>query len=172
MSSAVAAAVIAIHVLAGTFWLGTMLFTSAFLMPSLGVAGPAGGQIMKHIVQVRHLPAYMTTSVMLSLATGLTLFWQLSGGFALAWLTSLQGLVLTLGAVAAVAMAVVGAAVNGPTADKLGKIGAAVQAGGKPPSSEQAAEMRRLQHRLAHATSMAALTLALAVIAMVAWRYV
>lgn len=35
-----------VHVLSGTFWVGSMLFTMIFLFPSLQEAGPAAGSVM------------------------------------------------------------------------------------------------------------------------------
>ena len=34
------------HIVTGAFWVGTVIFLAAFLLPSLRAAGPAAGPVM------------------------------------------------------------------------------------------------------------------------------
>ena len=162
----------AVHVVAATFWTGVMLMNAAFLIPAVRAAGPAGGEVMKHLVGTRRLPRWINIAVVLTLATGLVLLWWASGGFARAWLVSRRGVVYQIGALATLVTALLGQLVNAPTARRLGGIGAALAASGLPPTEEQQATMRALQGRLAGATRLAAILLSLAAVAMAMARYV
>jgi len=159
-----------LHVVAGAFWLGSVIMVAGFVLPAVRAAGPAGGQVMKLIVQVRRLPFFINTSVVFVLVTGGILIWTMSGGFSGTWLSSGPGIATSFGATLAVATALLGHFVNAPTARRIGKM--AAEAAGGPPSAETAATMQRLQLRLLRATQLAAVLLTLAAAAMAAARYV
>jgi len=159
------------HVIAGAFWLGAVLFVAGFLLPAARTAGPAGGQVMNQIVQVRRLPLYMHIAVITCLVSGGVLLWWASGGFNVGWLSSRTGIVWSIGGLLAVAVALLGEFVNAPTARRFAELAAGVQAQSGPPSDTVLAEMKRLQTRLLHATQLAAVLLLLSAAAMAAARY-
>jgi len=161
----------AIHILAASFWFGTMLVSGAFLLPAARAAGPAGGQVMRQIVQVRRLPVFVNAAVILTLLTGGILFWWDSGGFAANWFTTGIGMVWTAGGLLTIVAALLGQFVNAPTARRFGELAAQSEAEGGPPSEATRAELQRLHWRLLRASQVAALMLALAAIAMAAARY-
>ena len=70
----------ALHVLAGALWVGSAILTAFFVMPSIIATGPAGGQVMRVMAQVRKLPAYMNSVMGTTILTGLALYWVDSGG--------------------------------------------------------------------------------------------
>jgi len=35
-----------VHIVGGVFWVGAMIFTSAFLLPAVRDAGPEGGKVV------------------------------------------------------------------------------------------------------------------------------
>jgi uncharacterized membrane protein len=161
-----------VHVLVGAFWVGAILFMAAFLAPSVRAAGPAGGAVMQQLVQARRLPRWLLTAAFLTIVSGIGLYWVDSSGFQSAWLGSGPGRVFGLGGTLAVLAAILGAAVNFPTARRLTALAARVQGSGRPPAPEETAEMRRLQARLGRATMVAAVLLVLATLAMAVARYV
>lgn len=171
MSMSVFGVLLALHVLAAAFWLGVTLFNAVFLIPSITAAGPAGGQVMRQLVQVRRLPTYMNLAVLVTIATGFVLYWWVSAGFAAVWITSRLGISVTLGAAMALVAAAIGQFINAPTAAALGQLGAAIQASGGPPAAEQTAEGQRLRERLARATELEAVLLVIAIVSMVVGRY-
>ena len=75
----------AIHVLSGALWVGAATLNAFFVIPSIMAAGPAGGQVMRVIVQVRRLPVFMNTVMAVTLLSGLALYWWSSSGFSAAW---------------------------------------------------------------------------------------
>ena len=68
-----------VHILLGVFWAGTLLFVATFLEPSLRAAGPEGGRVMQRLLQRRYLDI-MPVIAALTIATGLILYWVVSGG--------------------------------------------------------------------------------------------
>jgi len=161
------------HVLAGAFWVGTVVFLAGFLVPSVRAAGPAAGPIMQQLGQVRRLPRWLIGSAVLTLLSGIGLYWRASAGFtSAAWLASGQAQVFGLGGVLALVAAVLGTAVNNPTASRLGALTASFQAAGRPPTAGEVATIQALQRKLARATTAAAVLLILATIAMAVARYV
>ena len=107
----------------GVFWVGAVLFIAAFLVPSVRAAGPAGGAIMRQLVEVRKLPLWLMGASVLTILSGIGLYWVDSAGFQSAWLGSGPGRTFGLGGVLALAAAVLGMAVNAPTARRTGSGG-------------------------------------------------
>lgn len=161
----------AIHVIASSFWLGIMLLNAAFLLPAIRNSGPAGGQVMKQLVQARRLPSFINAAVVTSLTTGAIVLWWVSGGFSAAWTQSGQGLGLLTGAALAILVALMGQFVNGPTARRLGQISAQL------PNLEGASReatmvtVHQLQSRLIRSTTLAASVLTMAAFLMATARF-
>lgn len=161
-----------LHIVLGVFWVGAVVFVALFLFPSVRAAGPAGGAVMQQIIQTRRLSVWLMAAAVLTILSGIGLYWHDSAGFSsTAWLGSGQGRVFGLGGILAISAAIVGMAVNTPTGKKLGVLGAQVQASGRPPTPEQTATIQRLQARLGRATTIVATLLVLAAAAMAVARY-
>jgi len=162
-----------VHIVLGVFWVGGATFVALLLMPSLRAVGPAGGAVMQQLAQVRRMPQWFMAASILTLLSGIGLYWHDSAGFSSStWLGSGPGQMFGLGGVLAIAASVVGMAVNSPTARQLGALTAGVQAAGRPPSPDEAAAIQRLQARLASAAWLVAVLLLLATAAMALARYV
>jgi uncharacterized membrane protein len=161
-----------IHILAGAFWVGAALFTAFFLLPSLRAVGPAAGPLMEQIGQVRRLPLYMMGTMILTILSGIALYWRDSGGFSSAWMHSGSGIVFGIGGLLGIVVAVLGMVVITPATRRLGTLAASMRAGGGPPSPDALAEMQTLQARTAALTRSASLLLVLATAAMAVARYV
>lgn len=160
-----------VHIVAGSFWLGALLLIGGFVIPGARAAGPAGGQVVKQIVQIRRLPAYMDSSVYLSLASGFLLFWRASAGFSPAWMATRYGMGWTVGGLLGLAAGVYGKFVNSPTARRIGQLSLQLEAAGGPPPAEAVAAIRGLQGRLFRAVWIDAALVALAAVAMATARY-
>ena len=159
-----------VHILSGAFWYGTLIFTARFLMPSLRAAGPAAGPVMAQLNQ-RKLPMAMMGAGILNVVSGIWLMFILSGGDPGAWMQTGMGRTLGIGGVLALLALIIAMIVNPRAAKRLGEIAAvaAKRAGPGPP--EEAAEVARLQKRMAIGTVVAAALLTLAVSAMAVARY-
>ena len=162
-----------VHIVAGVFWVGAVIFIALFLMPSLRGAGPAGGAVMQQLAQVRRLPIWMMAGSILTLLSGIGLYWHDSAGFSsTTWLASGTGRMFGLGGVLAIAGSVLGMSISSPAGRRLGMLMAKIQAAGRPPSAEEAATIQQLQGRLTWTSQVLAVVLALATAAMAVARYV
>ncbi|HEU4700472.1 MAG TPA: hypothetical protein VFS40_14905 [Gemmatimonadales bacterium] len=160
------------HIVAGMFWVGSALFVTFFLMPTMRALGPGGRPVMGHLTQQLRLPTWIMWTAVLTILSGIGLYWRLSGGFASAWIHSGAGRVFGLGGALAIVSFVMGLVVNKPTAARMGALAAAMERAGGPPAPEQAAELARLQRRLYLASIESAILLTLATAAMACARYV
>jgi uncharacterized membrane protein len=161
-----------LHVVIGVFWVGAVLFIGFFLTASVRAAGPAGGAVMQQLMVVRAVPRWLMASAILTILSGLGLYWHNSGGFQSAWLGSGPGRVFGLGGVLGLAAAIVGMSVNAPAARRLGELGAKLQSAGRPPTSEEQATMAGLEARLSRGSTFTTALLLLATITMAVARYV
>ena len=160
-----------VHILTGVCWAGAVVFIAAFLLPAMKAAGPAASPVMAHLTQVMKLPAVLLKWGLLTVASGLALFWR-DATLAPGWMQSGPGRTFSLGAALGIIVVVTGMTVNLPTARRLGALAEEVRASGGVPSAAQAAEMQRLQERLARAMSAAAVLLLAAAAAMAVARHV
>lgn len=161
----------AVHVLAASFWLGANILNGFFLIPALRDAGPAGGQVSRQLIQVRRLPIYVNVGAVLVIVSGAVLIWNVSGGLSAYWFASRFGVLLSIGATAAIMSAIHGQLVTGPTAARMARVAAQAQAAGGPPAPEVVAELGGLQRRLEHAAKLGAILNAVAAVLMASARY-
>ena len=160
-----------LHVLAGVFWTGAMAMLAFLLFPAIRATAPAGGQVMRYLVNVKKMSTWLNAAGGLTLLSGLGMMWRngaLSNG---AWFKTSAAHTFMLGALFAIAGGVVGSTVNRRTAMRISALGAEIQASGGPPSQAQAAEMNALQDRLSKAMHSVAGLLLLAAAAMAVARY-
>lgn len=160
-----------VHILSGVFWVGGVLLFAHFLFPTARALGPTAGPVMDHLNRIRRMPQTLLSAGGANILSGFGLLWHDSAGFQGTWMASTMGITLSTGGLLAVIALGIGLTINAPTAQKLGAMGAAVQAQGTPPAPEQVAEMQRLQRRLGAALSAVATLLVLATAAMALARY-
>src|SRR5262245_5950597 len=160
-----------VHIVSGVFWVGSVLFATVILVPSVRAAGPAGVAIMKELGQ-RRMPLFMMGAAILTLGSGIWLMTIVSGGDVRAWMQLPAGRVFGIGGALAILALILGMAINSPTARRMGAIGAAVAKRGGPPEANEAAELQRLQARMTTASVLVAVLLLLATGAMAVARYV
>ncbi len=154
----------AIHVLAAVIWAGGAFFNVVFLSPAVKASGPAGGTVMQKLTSG---PLIRTMQIvpLVTVLAGLILYWYYSR-FSLGYITSVYGLFLTVGALFGLAAFLEGLFVTGPTADKVGKLGAQMAQAGGPPQPEQIAEMQALRTRFERAATRGLAFLIIAVVGM------
>lgn len=160
-----------VHILAGVFWAGSASLFAGFIEPSVRAAGPGGGRFMQRLMQQRQLSLFLSVAALLTILSGLLLYWRASSGLQLSWILSPGGLSLSLGGLAGILAAILGMVVNRPVAERIGVLGREMQAAGGPPLPAQAAEMQALQARLTRAVVAGAALIGLAVAGMAVARY-
>ena len=162
-----------LHIVIGVFWVGAVLLLSLFLTPSIRAAGPSAGPVLQQLMVVRALPRWLMAAAVLTLLSGLGLYWRDSGGFqSAAWLGSGPGKTFGLGGVLGFLAAVVGMAVNAPTARKMTELGTRLQGAGRAPTPEEQAMLAGYQTRLTRASNVTTVLLVLATLMMAVARYV
>lgn len=134
-----------LHVTGAIVWAGGAITMGFFTIPAVLEAGPGGGAVMNGVMK-RRFPVLMTGSAIVVIVTGLRLY---TSRFSMEWLTSAEGIVLSLGGLLGIGAFVIGLFVQKPVAMKLGALGAQIAASGGPPAPEQARELAAIRSRLA-----------------------
>ena len=159
-----------VHIIAGVFWVGSVLFVTFTLMPAIRAAGPPGAAIMQQLG--RRMPVLMMTASLLTIAAGIWLMMIVSGRAPGVWMRTGMGRTFAFGGGLAILTFIGGAAVNMPLARRMTAIGSAAAKRGGPPTPDEAAELQRLQARLAASSVVIAIALLIATAAMAVARYV
>lgn len=155
-----------LHVAAGIFWTGGTWLLAGFLTPAAKETGQSGQEMMRDLIQKRQLSTWLGVTGLITVLTGLLLYWRVSSGLNANWLFSGRGLSLTIGGLAGLATLAIGFAVNRPVALRLAALGEQVAESNEPPSPETLEELQGLQKKLEQAGVWAAVLLSIAVVAM------
>ena len=160
-----------IHVVGAILWAGTGLFVALFLLPAMGMAGPAGAPVMSALVKKRLFTIIPTVAVITMLA-GLRLLWIISNGYSAEFFSTRGGLSYAFGAACAITAFTVFMTVNHPAIGQMTKLG---QQMAQAPEAERgpiAAQMNAVRARAGLGSKVSAALLTLAAIAMAVGRYV
>jgi len=111
----------AAHVTAAAVWIGSHIFSTFMLMPAVESSGPSGGQVMMRINQ-RGIVTYMFSVALLTLLSGMVLFWRFTGGFDPAVAATHAGIAFGFGGTAGVLAGVIGGGVIGRSAKRAAAI--------------------------------------------------
>ena len=160
-----------IHIFFGVFWAGTTFFFVSFLQPTVKAAGPEGGKVMQRLAQSR-FATVMPLAAGLTVVAGALMYWRVSGGLQVGWITSGTGLSLTIGAVGGILAFVIGLVVSRPAIVRVAELAKEMQAAGGPPTPAQMAEIQSLQKTLSSGAIWTAVLVAIALLGMAVARYV
>jgi len=159
-----------IHILAGIFWVGAIFLIAGFLLPTARATGRDGGRFMQHMMLQRRLPLFLGIAGLLTVLSGFTMYGRLVAATNGAWASTPPAMAYGAGGIAAVLGALVGGLVSGRAARRMAAIGqSAAQKGG--PSTEQQAEIERLQGRMVLGSRLVAALLAFSAGTMAVGRY-
>ena len=158
-----------IHILGGIIWVGVGLFMMFFLAPAMQSMGPAAGQVMAAL-QKRKFMVIMPTIALLTILSGLRLMMIASGNFGAGYFQSPMGRTFAVAGLAAILAFVIGLTVNLPTMRKVGSLQQSMTS--DPVSKDRiAAEIRKLQQRMAVVGFVVTALLLIAAIGMSIARY-
>ena len=124
-----------LHILSGIFWAGTMMFNTAFLFPALKDTGPDGAKVGMALTK-RRFPVITPIVALVTILSGLWLFWRISGGFQESFMQSHMAKTLSFGAACAIVAFIIGVIVVRP---------AMVQAMALAQSNPQRAQLLRVR---------------------------
>jgi uncharacterized membrane protein len=157
------------HIGAGVAWVGSVYFLVAFVQPSSAAIGPAAAPFMNELLGARRLVDRILVLASVTILAGLILYLKdmnAVGGFG-DWIGSSQGLVFTIGGLAAIGAVLIGGLGTRPAVERLLALGRQIaeasQAG--PPPPDLAGQVPGIQARL---KVFARLSLALLVVAVLA----
>lgn len=158
-----------IHLVAGAFWVGGALVTAFFVLPTVKASGPVGGQFAGALMARTHLPEWLTWAGVVSVLSGLLLYWDLYAG--LPWAGFEPQVVIGIGGLLAIISLALGFIVSAPTAARMGAVGKAIQTQGTPPTPTQIAERDKLLARLTNAAMVNAALIVITLVCMAIGRY-
>ncbi|HUG42021.1 MAG TPA: hypothetical protein VMM12_16250, partial [Longimicrobiales bacterium] len=110
-----------IHIGGGVFWVGTILFLAFYLAPAIARAGPDGGRVMQELQKGR-LMHVLPVVALLTIVSGLWLFWIMSAGLNPGYFRTGYGISLTTGGVATIVAYVIGLMVMRPAQLRMGAL--------------------------------------------------
>ena len=160
-----------LHIGLGAFWAGSVLFLAFVLDPSVRASGPAGGQVMGALAQ-RGLTQILLTAGFIAIASGIYLFYVVSGGFTAEYSRSAPGIIYSLGLVASVVAWCIGFFVSRPTVARMGALSASLAATSEDQRGAITARMGALRQRLTTALMSVATLLSVVLASMALARYV
>ncbi len=160
-----------LHIGAGVFWAGSVFTVARFVLPAAEAAGEEGQRFERRLMLEQKLTAAMIGSGVITVLAGLWLLHLDSSGNEGPFFKSGMGVMLGIGALAA--LSALGTGIRSAMlAARLGKLAAAIQAKGGAPAPEQVAELQALGARLGRRARSVAIQLAIAVLCMAVARYV
>lgn len=162
----------AVHILAGTFWVGAAVTFAAFIYPAVRASGPAGPRVMRQLMEHRGLALGLSISAAVTVLTGAAMYALIGAGGYGAWVRSPMGMTLGIGAVAALLAAGIGSGIAAPAGRRLQTLAAHAAAVTGPPRPDHLAELARTQATLGRASVASAVLLTIAAAAMATARYV
>lgn len=160
-----------VHVVSGVLWVGSVFFTTIFLVPAMQEAGPDGAKVMAGL-QKRGMMTVVPILAIATILSGVWLYWRDSNGFDPAFSASGVGLAFGLGGIAAIIAYAIGITTVRPSMLRAGmlaqQLAQAAQGGER---EARMAEIGRLRGRAASAGRVVLGLLLFAAVAMAVARY-
>src|SRR5262245_9791168 len=107
-----------VHVLLAALWFGSAAFMTFLLMPSIGAAGPAGGQVMIAMNKKVIVPFFASISGM-TVLTGFYLYWRYTAGFDPELSATRAGMAYGIGGLCGLVAAIIGGSVIGRSSKRM-----------------------------------------------------
>jgi len=160
-----------LHVVGGAIWVGAVVFMAWFLIPAVGDSGPDGGKVMTAL-QRRGVLNFIPLVAIVTLLSGLGMFWQSATILGATWIHSPVGMTFSLGALAAIVAFILGVAVMRPAVLRAGVLAQTMaQLATGQEHHARLAEIQALRLRSAAAGRIVAALLLVASAAMAVARY-
>jgi uncharacterized membrane protein len=160
-----------VHILSALFWVGTLLFTTFYLFPTLASVGPAADAVMAGL-QKRGMLTALPASAVVAILSGATLLWATSGGSVGAYAATPVGRTFSMAGGLAIIAFIIGVVIARPTGQQLIQASADLHAAPAGPGrTALEARVAALRKRLATTTVVVALLVVLAAAGMAVARY-
>lgn len=159
-----------IHVVGAVLWAGTALFVSFFLIPAIGMAGPAGAPVMGALIK-RRLFVIVPAVAVITMLAGLRLLWLISHGYSAAFFSTRTGMTYATGTVVSIVAFTIFLTVNRPALDRIGTLQAQMAQAAEAERAPLMAQINALRERTATGSRAIAFLLIIAAITMAIGRY-
>ena len=161
-----------IHILGGIFWVGSLMFTSFFLVPVIRSSPAVAGQVMAGL-QRRRLFTLLPIVALLTIASGLRLLAIASAGFSSTYFSTSTGRTFATSAVAATIAFLLSVLISRPGFVRIGRLGASLATTTDDVARQRiTAEMQGLTRRVAISNAFVVVLLLSAAAGMAIARYV
>lgn len=159
------------HVLFAAVWVGAAVFLTTLLMPAVGDAGPAGGPVIAALERRRFHP-FMASISGLTVLTGIYLYWRFTAGFDPSLSATRGAMVFGTGGLAGIIAFILGGAVVGRNAKKMGPLAARLAQAEPPQRPAIAAELAAVRQKVKSASILIIVLQFIALTAMAVGHYV
>jgi len=134
-----------VHIFAGTFWIGAGTLSILIIHPYGKKILQQGDRAIEAFYSKSNWSRYLAINAVLTVLAGLYLYFRLSDGFTLSWLSQAGMTVLAIGSVAGVLCMIHGGAFVGRLQGQMGKFAAQIQ---DNPTSEQRSQLATMTKTL------------------------
>jgi len=161
-----------LHVLSAMFWVGALLFNAFFLLPAITASGPSAGPVMAAL-QKRGMMITLPIVGVLTILSGFTMLWLLSGGAIGAYAATRVGRVFTMAGGFAFIAFVFGMVVARPAGMAVGKLAREIATAGDAKQRETLQQrLAAMQRRVAWSSTLVTVLVLAAAVGMAVARYV
>lgn len=160
-----------LHIFGGVFWVGGAIVHVAFIEPTARATAPEGHKFVQYLVGRGRLSLFMNVVSLLTVLSGVLLYWHASGGLQTSWMKFGPGLGYTIGAVVSIGVYILGLVMIKPRAERLGGLGREIGAAGGAPTPTQSTELQKLGREMTLIGRVDFALLSVALLAMATARY-
>ncbi len=160
-----------VHIFAAMLWVGGAVYSVLFIGPAARATAPESGKFMQYFMMKRHFNTAMTWFANLTILAGALLLWRDSAGFRAFFFTTPSGIGFSIGAFFGILVYLWGGFVVAPTASKMARLGAAVQASGERPDPQQILALQNMDKKFTRETRIDTALIVLALLFMATARY-
>jgi hypothetical protein len=157
-----------LHIVFGVIWAGGAIFLALVLEPRLRALGPAmQGPVMRGIAPA--ITVIFGVSSTITIAAGIALALRLRWGHLDTWFDTGWGVAILIGFIVAILAAISGG-MTGGLANRMSRLAGAIK--GRPPTPDEAAQLKRYGERLATLGRATAVLVTIGVGTMASARFV
>ena len=160
-----------LHVGLGVFWAGTIFFFASYLDSAIRAGLPASAVVPQYLMQ-RKFMIVLPITALVTILSGLAMYWRDSGGMASEWTRSHQGLTLGIGGLAGIIAFIIGVGVLRSAQMRMMALGSQMQTAEGAEKERMGGEVAALRARATGALRAVAAFLGIAVLSMAVARYV
>jgi hypothetical protein len=160
-----------LHILVAALWVGAAGLLAVVVMPAVGDAGVAGGPFLASLHR-RKLHVFMAASALLTVLSGIWLYWVLTTGFDPSIVWSRGGMVFGIGGLCGLAALIIGGAIIGPGFARLAELTEQTSAMPEDQRAAHAQRLAALRQRTMLASKCALALIVIALVLMASGHYV